>query len=69
MIKAILPLPNQKPGRVVLEVDDAYTASFWANHLEVHLENHVHQFQIWLQGELDETLGFIWVDTIVQATE
>lgn len=68
MIKAILPLPNQ-PQCVVLEVDDAYTARFWAKHIEVHLDNAVHQFQIWLQSELDLTLGFLWVDEIEKAKE
>jgi hypothetical protein len=68
MIKAILPLPNQ-PQCVVLEVDDAYTARFWAHHFEVQMDNAVHQFQIWLQNELDLTLGFIWADAMEKAKE
>ena len=68
MLKAILPLPNQ-PQSVILEVDDVYTARLWAHHFEVHLEKAVHQFQIWLQSELDLTLGFLWVDAIERAKE
>jgi hypothetical protein len=68
MITAILPLPNQ-PVCIVLEVDDAYTARFWTHHFEVQMDNHIHQFQIWLQNEFDLTQGFIWVDAIAQATK
>jgi len=69
MIKAILPLPNQKPACIVLEVDDSYTGRFWTHHFEVQMDNAVHQFQIWLQNELDLTQGFIWADTIQQSKE
>ena len=69
MIKAILPKTNGSQVRVELEVDDQYTASFWAHHFEVKIEPCVRQFQIWLLDELGVTLGWIWADTIQPSTK
>ena len=69
MIKAILPLPNQTPACIVLEVDESYTGRFWAHHFEVQTDEDAHQFQIVLQNEFDLTQGFIWADEISQATK
>jgi hypothetical protein len=69
MIKAILPKTNGSQVRVELQVDDAYTASFYAHHFEVKMEPAVNQFQICLQNDLDLTLGFIWCDAIQEAKD
>jgi len=69
MVTAILPKTNGSQVRVEVRVDDVYTASFWAHHFEVKMDNDVHQFQIWLLDQLDVTQGWIWADAILPAKE
>jgi hypothetical protein len=69
MVTAILPATNHKPNWVELQVDGSHMARIWAHAVEVKLEEAVHQFMLTIVGPNDITEAFLWVDTILQATE